>query len=149
MLRPARGVLETTFSDLSGVIDAPPALLRESASVAKEIDDERRRVAFAYGVRELASAPKVDVSHDLLVGDPRIHDALCCSLVPLVSAGALAGVPTRTAAAMVDLGSVLGNVDYLRHGRTLASLGLDRFSPDDVRRALDGGEASLLEQALA
>lgn len=82
-------------------------------------------------------------------GDPRLHDALCCSLVPLVSAGAVAGIPTRTAAAMVDLGSVLRNLDYWRHGRTLASLGLDRFSPDDIRRALDGGDAALLEQALA
>lgn len=152
MLRPARGVLETTFSDLSGVVDAPPALLRESTPVARRIDEERRRVAFAFGVRELAPAPTGtddDAPPDLGVGDPRIHDALCCSLVPLVSAGELAGIPTRTAAAIVDLGSVLGNVDYLRHGRTLASLGLDRFSPDDVRRALDGGEASLLEQALA
>ena len=82
-------------------------------------------------------------------GDQRVHDALCCSLVPLVSAGALAGIATRTAAAIVDLGSVLGKLDYARHGRTLPGLGLDRLRPDDIRRALDGGDAALLEQALA
>jgi opine dehydrogenase len=150
MLRPARGVLETSFADLSGVIDAPRALVRDSSPVSRRIDDERRRVAFAYGVRDLA--PASAESHTLPAleaGDPRVHDALCCSLVPLVSAGALAGVPTRTAAAMVDLGSAVGNVDCARHGRTLASLGLDHFSPDDIRRALDGGDASLLERALA
>ena len=150
MLRPARGVLETTFSDLSGVIDAPPALLRDCSSVVRRIDDERRRVAFAYGVRDLPPVPAdEELPPALGGGDPRLHDALCCSLVPLVSAGAVAGIPTRTAAAMVDLGSVLRNLDYWRHGRTLASLGLDRFSPDDIRRALDGGDAALLEQALA
>ncbi len=150
MLSPARGVLETSFRDASGILDVPPALLRDSGSVARGIDDERRRVAFAFGVRDLPPAvAEEDAAPALGVGDPRVHDALCCSLVPLVSAGALAGIPTRTASAMVDLGSALAGLDYSRHGRTLPSLGLDRFSPDDIRRALDGGEASLLEQALA
>jgi opine dehydrogenase len=150
MLAPGRGVLETTFSDLSGVTDAAPALLREPASVMRQIDDERRRVAFAYGVRELEPAPAVeDPPPALDRGDARVHDSLCCSLVPLVSAGELAGVPTRTASAIVELGSALAGLDYARHGRTLAALGLDRFRPDEVRRALDGGDASLLERALA
>ncbi len=151
-LTPAGGVLETTFSDLSGILDVPPALLRESASVTRKLDDERRRVAFVYGVRELEPAPGRsgdDSTPPLDPDDSRVHDALCCSLVPLVSAGALAGIPTRTAAALVDLGSVQRKLDYTGHGRTLASLGLDRFSPDDIRRALDGGDAPLLEQALA
>ena len=150
MLTAAKGVLETTFSDLSGVIDAPRALLRDPDSVVRQIDDERRRVAFAYGVRELPAAPPdEDLPPALERGDQRVHDALCCSLVPLVSAGELAGIATRTASAMVDLGSVLGKLDYARHGRTLPSLGLDRLRPDDIRRALDGGDAALLEQALA
>jgi opine dehydrogenase len=151
MLMPARGVLETSFSDLSGIVDAPPALLRESASVTRKIDDERRRVAFAYGVRDLPPAPTTDedLPPALSADDPRVHDALCCSLVPLVSAGAQAGIPTRASAALVDLGSVQRKLDYTRHGRSMASIGLDRLSPDDVRRALDGGDASLLEQALA
>jgi opine dehydrogenase len=150
MLRPARGVLETTFSDVSGITDAPRALLREPSSVAAKIDDERRRVAFAYGVRDLEPATDDgDTPSTLQIGDPRVDDALSCSLVPLVSAGALAGIATRAAAALVDLGSVLGNLDYRRHGRTLASLGLEDFTPDDIRRALDAGEPSLLQQALA
>jgi opine dehydrogenase len=150
MLSPARGILETSFSDRCGVIDVPPALLRESSAVAGRIDDERRRVAFAYGVRDLPPAPpQAKPAPALDVDDPRIHDALCCSLVPLVSAAALAGIPARTAAALVDLGSVLLDLDFARHGRSLAALGLDRFSPEDTRRALDGGDASLLEQALA
>jgi opine dehydrogenase len=150
MLTPAKGVLETTFADLSGVIDAPRALLRDPESVVRQIAEERRRVAFAYGVRELPSAPPdEELPPALERTDQRVHDALCCSLVPLVSAGELAGVTTRTAAAMVDLGSVLGKLDYARHGRTLPSLGLDRLRPDDIRRALDGGDAALLEQALA
>jgi opine dehydrogenase len=150
MLSSARGVLETTFSDLSGAIDAPRALLRDPASVVRQIDDERRRVAFAYGVHELPPAPPDDeLPPPLERDDQRVHDSLCCSLVPLVSAGEQAGIRARTAAAIVDLGSVLGNLDYTRHGRTLPSLGLDQFRPDDIRRALDGGDAALLEQALA
>jgi opine dehydrogenase len=150
MLSPARGVLETSFLDRSGVIDVPPALLRDGAPVARRIDDERRRVAFAYGVRDLPPAPPDgDLPSAGDIAHPRVHDALCCSLVPLVSAATLARIPARTTSAMVDLASVLGSLDYRRHGRTLAGLGLDRFSPEDIRRALDGGEASLLEQALA
>lgn len=150
MVIPARGVLDTTFSDLSGVLDAPPALLREPAAVVRKVDEERRRVAFAYGVRDLAPLPHSDdPPPPLPVGDPRVHDALCCSLVPLVSAGEVAGLPTRAAAALVDLGSALSGLDYLRHGRTLASLGLDRFEPEEIRRALDGRDGSLLEEALA
>ena len=150
MLTPARGVLETTFADCSGVIDVPRALLRDPELVVRQIDDERRRVAFAYGVRELPPAPPdEELPPALEPGDQRVHDALCCSLVPLVSAGALAGVATRTAAAIVDLGSVLGKLDYARHGRTLPSLGLDRLRHDDIRRALDGGDAALLQRALA
>jgi opine dehydrogenase len=147
MLMSAGGVLETSFSDISGIVDGPAAFLRESGSVTRKIDDERRRVAFAYGVRDLPPAPPNDEA--LSADDPRVHDALCCSLVPLVSAGAQAGIPTRASAALVDLGSVQRKLDYARHGRSMASIGLDRLSPDDVRRALDGGDASLLEQALA
>ena len=150
MLAPAHGILETSFADRCGVIDVPPALLRDSSAVARRIDDERRRVAFAYGVRDLPPAPpQANPAPTLDLGDARIHDALCCSLVPLVSAGDLAGIPVRTAAALVDLGSVLLDLDFARHGRSLPALGLDRFSPDEIRRALDGGDASLLEQALA
>jgi opine dehydrogenase len=151
MLTPAGGVLETTFSDLSGPIEAPAALLREPGSVMRRIDEERRRIAFAYGVRDLAPIPADDALPAAWQDpdDMRVHDALCCSLVPLVSAGALAGIPARTAAAVVDLASVLKGLDYAGHGRTVASLGLDRFTPDEVRRALDGGDPALLEQALA
>jgi len=150
MLSPARGVLETSFSDLSGVLDVAPALLRDAAAMISQIDEERRRVAFAYGVRELPPAPPAAERPPALERtDPRVHDALCCSLVALVSAGELAGIRTRAAAAMVDLGSVAGKLDYARHGRTLASLGLDRFRPEEIRRALEGGDAPLLEEALA
>jgi len=148
-LRAARGVLETTFSDLSGVVDAPSALLRECTAVISQIDVERRRVAFAYGVRDLPPLPDEDnLPPAPEPGDPRVHDALCCSLVPLVSAGVLAGVSTRAASAVVDLGSTIAGLDYTRHGRALPSLGLDRFTPEEIRRALDGSDAALLEQAL-
>lgn len=58
-------------------------------------------------------------------------------------------MPAPTAAALIELGSALRGLDYTRHGRTLSELGLHRFSPNDIRRALDGGEASLLQRALA
>jgi opine dehydrogenase len=149
MLTPARGVLETSFCDLSGVLDVAPSLLRQGAPVMRRIDEERRRVAFAYGVRDLEPAPTEDDRPALESSDPGLHDALCCSLVALVSAAARADIPAPTAAALVAVGSVLRGLDYTGHGRTLSSLGLDRFSPDDIRRALDGGDAALLERALA
>jgi hypothetical protein len=71
------------------------------------------------------------------------------SLVPLLSAARLAGVPVPATEALVGLASVLADLDYARHGRTLASLGLEALGPEGIRRALDGGDAGLMAEVMA
>lgn len=191
MLRDATGVLETTFSDPSALINLPPAILGSAAvsdqapslrdrlpgqltkTVVRRLDAERVRIAFAFGVRGLrpvqdwlADTYDLDgedlddvldrmAAYDAMPAggppslDQRTHDLVATSLVPLASAAELAGIPAPATRALVDLASVLGGVDYMRHGRTLASLGLDRMSADSIRRALDGSDPSLLAEALA
>jgi len=53
-------------------------------------------------------------------------------LVPLVCLGELAGVATPTMRSLVHLASLVHGVDYFRHGRTLARMGLDGMAVADL-----------------
>jgi opine dehydrogenase len=55
-------------------------------------------------------------------------------LVPLACLGSAVGVPTPTIQAVVTLGSALLGRDFWREGRTLEKLGLERKSPEEIRR---------------
>lgn len=187
MLRPASGVLHTTFSNMAGLLVAAPALLSASSpgnaslrerlpadlvdTLLARLDQERRRTAFAFGIRELPTfAEWLEINFGTVekdavkaldevsaygripcpsVGDPAVRDAVATGLVPLVSAGEAAGVATPTTSALVALASALHGFDHLRHGRTMASLGLDRMRPDEVRRALDGTDSAFAQEVLA
>jgi opine dehydrogenase len=144
-----------------------------TATALRRLDAERRAVAFAYGVRDLQSAEErlahsygcggsgIDAVLDEIEAyaelpapgpprrDHRTHDLVATSLVPLCSAARLAGVDAPTASALVEVASTLAGLDYMRYGRTLESLGLDRLGADGIRRALDGSDAGLMAQVLA
>jgi hypothetical protein len=81
-------------------------------------------------------------------GDSAVRDAVSAGLVPIVSAGEAAGVPTPTTAALVALASALHGFDHTRHGRTFAGLGLNQMRPDEIRRALDGADTALVQEVL-
>ena len=55
-------------------------------------------------------------------------------LVPLSYLGGALGVSTPTMQAVVTLGSILLERDFWREGRTLEKLGLERKSPEEIRR---------------
>ncbi|MGD9736278.1 MAG: NAD/NADP octopine/nopaline dehydrogenase family protein [Solirubrobacterales bacterium] len=144
-----------------------------TATALRRLDAERAAIAFAYGVRDLDAAwerlarsygcggqgidevlDEIEAYGELPAPGPpgedqRTHDLVASSLVPLVSAAQLAGVHAPTASALVDVASTLAGLDYMRYGRTLPSLGLDRLGTDGIRRALDGSDASLLAEVLA
>jgi opine dehydrogenase len=186
MLRPAMGVLHTSFANMAGLLVAAPALLAASApgkasvrdrlpaslvdSVITRLDQERRRTAFAYGVRDLASFTEwlelafgtvekdaVNALNEVAAfgriacpsaDDLVVRDAVGACLVPIMSAGELAGVQTPTTSALINLASSLHGFDHLRHGRTFAGLGLNSMRPDEIRRALDGAETRLAQEVL-
>jgi opine dehydrogenase len=134
--------------------------------VMGRLDHERREVAFAYGVRDLPSVRdwltatyggdggtlyevlqslEAYEQLELATGNAalaQLREATTASLVPVSSAGQVAGVATPATDALIDLASLITQADLRRHGRTLESLGLDGFTPDDVRRHLtDAGVA--------
>lgn len=186
-LQPAGGVLHTSFANMAGLLVAVPALLSAASpgaasvrerlpaalveTVIARVDAERRRTAFAFGVRELAGfrqwvevafgATEKDTVNALdevtalsrlrapVVGDGEVRDAVANCLVPIASAAAVADVPTPATSSLVGLASVIHGFDHARHGRTMAALGLDRMRPDEIRRALEGADKALAQEVLA
>ncbi len=176
MIRAAGSVLDSSFADVLGVLNVAPVVLNAGiaeggtghrstlltptvAAVCEALDAERRRVAFAYGVRDLPSAADaIAAAHGVEPG-PSLHevwhsipafddlalpgvalrrllgDDVACSLVPLSSAGAAAGIATPSIDAMIATASLLTGVDYASLGRSFGALGLAGMSPDEVRRA--------------
>lgn len=176
MIRAAGSVLDSSFADVLGVLNVAPVVLNAGiaeggtarrstlltqtvAAVCEALDGERRRVAFAYGVRDLPSAADVIAAAHGIGSGPSLHEAwhsipafddlrlpglplrrllgddVACSLVPLASAGAAAGIATPSIDAMIATASLLTGVDYASLGRSFGALGLAGMSPDEVRRA--------------
>lgn len=185
-LRPVDGPLDTAFGGVTGVLAVAPVLtnvavidgatgsgvlLKELVSSAladsllRELDEERREVAFRYGVRDLPTAAgwlrrtygdqpvdevgddgdlatalrDLEVFDDLRIGaggGPRVIDDVPHSLVPLASAGRAAGVPTPATDTMVALASTFAGTDFGREGRSLQNLGLGGHDPGELRRVI-------------
>ena len=68
-----------------------------------------------------------------LLGYNHVPDEVPNSLVPLASLGASLGVPTPAIRALVDLACVMTDVDWWSAGRTVATLGLDGMTADEMR----------------
>jgi opine dehydrogenase len=68
-----------------------------------------------------------------LLGYNHVPDEVPNSLVPLASLGEALAVPTRAIRAIVDLACVMTDVDWWSEGRTVASLGLDGLSAEEMR----------------
>ena len=176
MIRAAGSVLDSSFADVLGVLNVAPVVLNAGvaeggtalrstlltptvAAVCEALDGERRRVAFAYGVRDIPSATDIIAAAHGVDSGPQLHavwhsipafddltlpgvslrrllgDDVACSLVPLASAGAAAGIATPSIDAMIATARLLTGVDYAALGRSFGTLGLAGMSPDEVRRA--------------
>lgn len=183
--RPTDGPLETAFAGVTGVLTVAPVLTNVAAvdqggdegvllkelvspalagSLLRKLDEERREVAFRFGVRDLPSTAAwlrrtygdaddelvddhdlvrairdLEVFDDLRLrvdGGPRVIDDVPHSLVPLASAGRRAGVPTPATDTVISLASTLAGTDFAREGRSLESLGLAGPEPGELRRAI-------------
>lgn len=126
------------------------------AKVLEKIDAERLDVARALGVRSVSAREWLYLSYDSPGAD--LHEAIHrteayrgikappniahryiwedipMSLVPLVSIGAVLGVPTPTISMIVQLGSLLHERDYAAEGRTAERLGLAGLSLKEIHR---------------
>ncbi len=118
--------------------------------VIAALAQERRAVASRFGVRDLPddqgwidtyagadvgpmSRPVPDIGHAVAY----VRCAVVGSLVPLMSAAALAGVAVPATGAMVTLASAALGGDLANAGRRLDGIGVTAQSIDDARRAMD------------
>jgi len=124
--------------------------------VLEQLDQERVAVAAALGVTvpsarewlwevygaaggDLQDAIRKNVAYAGIKApgtlDHRyLEEDIPASLVPMASLGQYLGVPTPGMDSMIALASIIHSTDYRASGRTVARLGLEGLSPDEIRR---------------
>jgi len=153
------GWIEGTGGDFDYYLDG---ITPSIAKLLERVDAERLAVARALGVRSLSAREWLFTSFDSPGRDlyEAIHNTASfrgirapenivhryisedvpMSLVPISSLGAALGVPTPMIDMVIDLGSTLHDRDYRGEGRSLARLGLEGLSAQDIRALVDEAE---------
>lgn len=122
----------------------------EQRGIITLLAEERRSVARTFGVRNLPDCDVWLTSHaGMLKGEAYrpipdqtearnlLRDGVIGSLVPLVSAAEIAGLPVPVTSSMITLaGGVLG-ADVAAAGRRLDTIGIRAQDIDKVRQAMD------------
>ena len=122
----------------------------EQRGIITLLGEERRSVARAFGVRNLPECPAWLATHaGLLKGDARraipdqaqakalLRDGVIGSLVPLISAAAIAGVPVPVTESMITLASGVLGADVAAAGRRLDTIGIRTQDIETARQAMD------------
>jgi len=137
------------------------------ARVLEQLDQERVAVARAIGVGALTAREWLLEAYG--VDRPTLYEAIQatpayagvgapCSLdhryiwedvptglVPIAELGRACGVPTPVTDTLIDLANTLCGVDFRQTGRTLARLGMEGWSPEQIRTyALEGDVIDLV-----
>lgn len=112
--------------------------------------DERRKVAAAFGLRDLPNDEAWIAAHAGTVKGPgarpipapaearqALRDGVIGSLAPLLSAARLVGLDVPATHAMVELASTVLGADVAAAGRRLETIGIDAADVDTARRAMD------------
>ena len=173
-------VLSCGFNDLSAAVEIPALILGGAAmgtggpdipmggvplednqtfasligpdqtEVIQGLADERRRIAAAFGVRNL---PETGQWISTFVGAERgsgarpipdqqtsrgmMRDGVLGSLVPLVSAGELAGIPSPLTNSLIAMSDRILGADVAAAGRRLEAIGVSAGDVDQARRIFD------------
>lgn len=126
------------------------------AQLLERLDEERVRVAAAFGVKALTVTEWLAAAYG--VRDKNLWDALqhtpayagimaptdlstrylyedvATGLVPLASLAQLAGEPVPLTEAIITLASALTGTDFARYGRTLEAMGLAGRTVEEIRQ---------------
>ena len=152
------GWIEATGGDFQFYVDGvTPAVAR----VLEALDRERVTVAAALGVQATPAMEWLDRAyrargsslHEAMHSNPGyagikapsklvhryIFEEVPYSLVPIISLGRRYGVSCQVMDTIVRLASIIHGVTYERRGRTVESLGLERFSRDELRAYVTDG----------
>jgi len=176
----AGSVLESGFADLSGAVEIPALVLggvalakggpevpmganplpenntmanllgKDHRAVIETLAQERRKVAAAFGVRNLPqNAEWVAMYAGSTSGEgarpvpttsqcPAIlRDGVMGSLMPLISAAGVAGVDAPVTQSMVTLAETILGDTVATAGRRLETIGITSQNIDDARRRFD------------
>ena len=132
-----------------------------TSRVLEALDRERVTVAAALGIRAHTAIEWLKIAYDASGSD--LHEAVHnnpgylgilapqnlehryifedvpMSLVPLAALGHRYGVSTTAVDAVVSLASIIHRTDYLRTGRTLDKLGIDKLSVNELEHYVNEG----------
>ncbi|KIC42542.1 hypothetical protein RA27_04055 [Ruegeria sp. ANG-R] len=179
-VQPVESVLASGFNDLSAAVEIPALILGGAAmgaggpdvpmggvpleanqtfasligadqnEVIHGLADERRRVAAAFGVRNL---PEAEEWISTFAGAERgsgarpipdqqssrglMRDGVLGSLVPLVSAAELAGIPSPLTTSLIAMSDRILGADVAAAGRRLETIGVSAGDVDQARRIFD------------
>lgn len=155
--QPARNVIETGLREL-GIITHPTEVLLGplSRNAILALDEERRAVARALDLDlEPAAIEMSAMGYRAWWSDPNapgperrdfqpryLTEDIPYGCVWLSSLGKQLGISTPVCDAIITFGSVIGEKDYRREGRTLHRLGLADMGKDDILRYLETGIAA-------
>lgn len=122
----------------------------EQRALIARLAAERHRTAHAFGVRDLPDVDAWIATHaGALRGDDSrpvpghteahalLRDGVIGSLVPLMSAAAIAGIDVPATRAMVTTAATILGADIAAAGRRLDTIGIDAGDIDSARRAMD------------
>lgn len=135
------------------------------ALILEQIDDERVKVAESLGFNVITAREWLYIAYSAAgrtlfeamrnnpgyngIKAPKsiytryISEDIPMSLVPIASLGELSGVPTPTIDAIIRLGSLLHQVDYLAEGRTVKDMGMAGMNLKEIRRFIIDGSLDL------
>ncbi|NLG28636.1 MAG: NAD(P)-binding domain-containing protein [Chloroflexi bacterium] len=152
------GRIESTGGDFQFYLDgATPSV----AKVLEELDRERVTVAAALGIRARTGREWLMMAynaaganlHEAIHNQPGyrgikapatlahryIFEDVPMSLVPIAAFGQRYGVAVNAIDAIIRLACIVHQTDYWRRGRTLARLGVDQLSVEEIRRYVEEG----------
>ena len=179
-IKPAESVLATGFGDLSAAVEIPALIFggaglepggphvpmgavpldanrtfafligSDQREVIHGLAEERRRVAAAYGVRNLPDAddwiatfagaergPGARPVPDRQAARSLMRDGVLGSLVPLVSAAKLANLPAPLTESLIAMTDRILGADVAAAGRRLETIGISAGDVDQARRIFD------------
>lgn len=154
------GWIESTGGDFEYYLQGiSPAVAR----VLERVDAERLAVAGALGIRTVSAREWLYLAYDsrgddlcsaikdtsgyagikapATIDHRYVWEDVPMSLVPMSSIGAMLGVPTPTIDMVIDLARIMSGRDFRASGRTVATLGIEGMSVEQIHRLVTEGDA--------
>jgi opine dehydrogenase len=152
------GRIESTGGDFQFYIDGvTPSVAR----VLEELDRERVTVAAALGIRARTAQEWLKMAYNATgsslyeaihnqpgyrgisapptLNHRYIFEDVPMSLVPIASFGQRYGVSVNAIDSIIRMACIVHQTDYWRRGRTLAKLGVEQLSVNEIRRYVEEG----------